>query len=95
MYQRLFNISRHVLLGINPSEEDLLEELFDRVYTSFVEEVDAVDNGISAFDGTPRYCSSLTWSRWWKAMPLTPPKMRVCILFPINYAFQTGKLIVI
>ena len=36
-------------------EESLLEELYDRVYGNFVEEVDAVDNGISAFDGTPRY----------------------------------------
>ena len=33
----------------------MIEELFDRVYTNFVEEVDAVDNGINAFDGTPRY----------------------------------------
>ena len=43
-----------ISLGIDQSREDLLEELFDRVYTNFVEEVDAVDNGISAFDGTPR-----------------------------------------
>ena len=43
-------------VGIDPSEDgDLLEELFDRVYAGFVEEVDAVDNGIPAFDGTPRY----------------------------------------
>jgi hypothetical protein len=41
--------------GIDPAkEESLLEELYDRVYGNFVEEVDAVDNGISAFDGTPR-----------------------------------------
>lgn len=33
----------------------MLEELFDRVYANFIEEVDAVDNGISAFDGTPRW----------------------------------------
>ena len=42
-------------IGIDQSEEDLIEELFDRVYANFVEEVDAVDNGIDAFDGTPRY----------------------------------------
>ena len=43
------------IVGIAQSEEELLEELFDRVYTNFVEEVDAVDNGIDAFDGTPRW----------------------------------------
>ena len=41
-------------VGIDQSDAELLEELFDRVYTNFVEEVDAVDNGVSAFDGTPR-----------------------------------------
>ena len=53
IYNCLSRLFLHV--GIDPSEEDLLEELFDRVYANFVEEVDAVDNGISAFDGTPRY----------------------------------------
>ena len=44
--------------GIDPAkEESILEELYDRVYGNFVEEVDAVDNGISAFDGTPRWAS--------------------------------------
>ena len=38
------------------TEDDpvMTEVLFDRVYTNFVEEVDAVDNGISDRDGTPR-----------------------------------------
>ena len=31
------------------------DELFDCVYTNFVEEVDAVDNGINDRDGAARY----------------------------------------
>lgn len=38
------------------TEEDdtVTEELYDRAYVNFVEEVDAVDNGIADRDGTPR-----------------------------------------
>ena len=32
-----------------------LEELYDYVYAQFLEEIDAVDNGISDRDGQPRY----------------------------------------
>ena len=31
-----------------------LELLFDKMYTNFIEEVDAIDNGVSQFDGKPR-----------------------------------------
>jgi len=31
------------------------DELFDCVYTNFIEEVDAVDNGINDRDGAARY----------------------------------------
>ncbi|CAI4223577.1 unnamed protein product [Auanema sp. JU1783] len=31
---------------------------YERVYESFMEQIDAVDNGISQYDGTPRYRSS-------------------------------------
>ena len=31
-----------------------MDELYDRVYTNFVEEIDAVDNGINDRDGAPR-----------------------------------------
>ena len=34
--------------------EDVREVLFDRLYQTFVEEIDGVDNGVSQFDGTPR-----------------------------------------
>ena len=40
---------------IGTHEDDgTTEELYDCVYINFVEEVDAVDNGISDRDGTPR-----------------------------------------
>ncbi|XP_034389796.1 UPF0160 protein MYG1, mitochondrial [Cyclopterus lumpus] len=39
-----------------------LEGLFDKLYENFVEEVDAVDNGISQCDGEARYSVSTTLS---------------------------------
>ncbi|XP_036387860.1 UPF0160 protein MYG1, mitochondrial [Megalops cyprinoides] len=39
-----------------------LEVLYDKLYENFVEEVDAVDNGISQYDGEPRYAVSSTIS---------------------------------
>ena len=36
------------------SDDGLTDELFECVYTNFVEEVDAVDNGISDKDGAAR-----------------------------------------
>ncbi|XP_042361911.1 UPF0160 protein MYG1, mitochondrial [Plectropomus leopardus] len=39
-----------------------LEVLFDKMYENFVEEVDAVDNGISQCDGEARYSVSTTLS---------------------------------
>lgn len=35
---------------------------FSQLYENFVEEVDAVDNGISQYDGEPRYAVSTTLS---------------------------------
>lgn len=39
-----------------------VEALFDKMYENFVEEVDAVDNGISQYDGEARYAVSTTMS---------------------------------
>ncbi len=36
------------------SEDQVIEELYNSSYSSFVEEVDAVDNGISDRDGASR-----------------------------------------
>ena len=35
-------------------DSSLTEELYDRTYANFIEEIDAVDNGISDRDGNPR-----------------------------------------
>lgn len=37
--------------------------LYDQVYENFIEEIDAVDNGISCYDGQPRYKITSTISR--------------------------------
>ncbi|XP_058229347.1 UPF0160 protein MYG1, mitochondrial isoform X2 [Hemibagrus wyckioides] len=51
-----------------------LEILYDKMYENFVEEVDAVDNGISQYDGEARYTVSTTLSTrvshlnpWWNS----------------------------
>ena len=36
-------------------DKDLIEKVFDKVYANFVEEIDAIDNGIDTHDGEPRY----------------------------------------
>lgn len=35
--------------------DPVVEKVFDKVYENFVEEIDAIDNGISTHDGEPRY----------------------------------------
>lgn len=35
--------------------DPVVEKVFDKVYEGFVEEIDAIDNGISTHDGEPRY----------------------------------------
>ncbi|XP_075528900.1 MYG1 exonuclease isoform X1 [Dermacentor variabilis] len=35
--------------------EPNLEKIYDKVYENFMEEIDAIDNGINAYDGEPRY----------------------------------------
>jgi len=42
------------LLEVKESDP-LVERVFDKVYENFVEEIDAIDNGISTHDGEPRY----------------------------------------
>lgn len=32
--------------------------LYDKMYEEFVEEIDAIDNGVKQFDGEPRYYKS-------------------------------------
>ena len=42
------------VLGVKPDNK-LVEKVFDKVYENFIEEIDAIDNGISTHDGEPRY----------------------------------------
>lgn len=42
-----------VILGLS-NEDPSLDVLFEKIYESFIEEIDAGDNGIPPFDGIPR-----------------------------------------
>ncbi|XP_006783484.1 UPF0160 protein MYG1, mitochondrial [Neolamprologus brichardi] len=58
------HFGRRVLSQLAQLKEDdrQLEVLYDKLYENFVEEVDAVDNGISQCDGEARYSISTTLS---------------------------------
>ncbi|XP_056108507.1 UPF0160 protein MYG1, mitochondrial [Rhinichthys klamathensis goyatoka] len=58
------HFGRRVLAALTKMEEDdtRLEVLYDKMYENFVEEVDAVDNGICQYDGEARYSISTTLS---------------------------------
>ncbi|KAM4701354.1 MYG1 exonuclease [Discoglossus pictus] len=43
-------------------EDPIIPVLYDKMYENFVEEIDAIDNGISQYDGEPRYCISTNLS---------------------------------
>lgn len=60
-----FHFGRQVLKEILSShtiDEKTMNIIYDKVYEGFVEEVDAVDNGIDQYDGTPRYHVTTTLS---------------------------------
>ncbi|XP_053564285.1 MYG1 exonuclease [Bombina bombina] len=42
-------------LLVTEEEDPIIPVLYDKMYESFVEEIDAIDNGISQYDGEPRY----------------------------------------
>eukprot|EP00794_Sanderia_malayensis_P016632 gene16632-18322_t len=42
------------LLG-SDVDEKTVEAIYDKLYENFIEEIDAVDNGINQYDGQPRY----------------------------------------
>ena len=39
--------------------------IWAKVYESFVQEIDAIDNGVDQFEGEPRYCPTQTHSHQW------------------------------
>ena len=47
---------------LQTKDQDLIEKIYDKVYEKFMEEVDAVDNGIATHDGVPRYHVTTTIS---------------------------------
>ncbi|NXA43840.1 MYG1 protein, partial [Eudromia elegans] len=49
------------LLG-QPEDGPVVTALYDKLYENFVEEIDAVDNGIAQCDGEPRYAVTTTLS---------------------------------
>ena len=49
------------LLSVTKTDK-LVETVFDKVYENFVEEIDAIDNGISTHDGPGRYSISTNLS---------------------------------
>lgn len=49
------------LLDIN-KDQPVVEKVFDKVYENFIEEIDAIDNGISTHDGPGRYSVSTNLS---------------------------------
>jgi len=58
------HFGRRLLAQLTQLKEDdkHLEVLFNKLYENFVEEVDAIDNGISQYDGEARYAVSTTMS---------------------------------
>lgn len=37
-----------------PADQNKVSAIYDKVYENFMEEIDAIDNGISQYDGEPR-----------------------------------------
>ena len=47
---------------VDTKDDQLIQRIYEKVYEKFIEEIDAVDNGISTHDGTPRYHGKLLLS---------------------------------
>lgn len=45
-----------------PKDDPSVELLYNKIYESLIEEIDAVDNGVNQYDGTPRYRVTTTLS---------------------------------
>lgn len=49
------------LMG-KPVDKEKLDAIYDKVYENFMEEIDAIDNGVDQYDGEPRYIVSTNLS---------------------------------
>lgn len=57
------HFGKDILREILPSSSpDLIDVCYKRLYENFIEHIDAIDNGISVCDGSPRYMVSTTLS---------------------------------
>ncbi len=43
------------LMKIN-KDDSTVDLIYAKVYENFVQEIDAIDNGVDQFEGEPRYC---------------------------------------
>lgn len=50
------------LIGAHGEDKNTLALIYDKMYENFVEEVDAIDNGVNQFDGVKKYKISSTLS---------------------------------
>eukprot|EP00055_Hartaetosiga_balthica_P004092 m.10086 g.10086 ORF g.10086 m.10086 type:complete len:342 (-) comp3608_c0_seq1:795-1820(-) len=50
-----FHFGREIIKSICGCDDATTEILFDQMYENFVEEIDAVDNGVSQYEGRPLY----------------------------------------
>jgi len=58
-----FHFGREIISSVlGTSSQQLTEKVFDKVYENFVQEIDAIDNGISTHDGEGRYSISTNLS---------------------------------
>lgn len=48
--------------GFQPIPDSLLDKLFAKVYSGFIEHIDGIDNGVNQFDGKQNYSVSTTLS---------------------------------
>jgi uncharacterized UPF0160 family protein len=56
------NVLKEVIARKNlDCSQELIDKLYDKVYEFFVEEIDAVDNGVNQTDGKPRYKLCITF----------------------------------
>merc|ERR1712051_750225 len=58
-----FHFGREIIsLILETSSDKVTEKVFDKVYENFIQEIDAIDNGISTHDGEGRYSVSTNLS---------------------------------
>jgi len=67
------HLGKEVLSEVSeiPLDDPSMPRLYEKVYEKFIEEIDAIDNGIDQYDGSPRYQITTTLSS--RVGGLNPP----------------------